>query len=501
MIESSIAITATFVIYLALMLAIGVWAWRRTASSADYFLGGRRLGAWPAALSAGASDMSGWLLLGLPGFAFASGVEAFWLAGGLLFGTWLNWLLVARRLRTYSVVADDALTIPEFFANRFGDRGHLLQGVAAFFTLLFFLFYTSAGLVAGGKLFETVFGLDYTTAVVVGTACIVSYTLLGGFLAVSWTDLVQGLLMAAALLIAPIVAMQADGGIGAMTATLSGVNPALLSAWNDKAGEPLTLVAIVSLAAWGLGYFGQPHILARFAGIRSAADVPTARRIAVTWSALTMAGAVLVGMAGLAYVTNHPEVTISDPETIFMVLVDALFHPLIAGILLAAILAAIMSTADSQLLVSSSALTEDIYKPLLRPKAGQREVVLVGRGTVVLLSVIALLLATEPDSTVLGLVGYAWAGFGAAFGPVLLLSLYWARMNWTGAVAGVGVGGVTVVVWKQLEGGPIGLFDLYEIVPGVLLATVAVVAGSLLTRAPRTALRDGFSRFRQALAQ
>ena len=286
-----------------------------------------------------------------------------------------------------------------------------------------------------------------------------------------------------------------------MSKVLYEANPSLLSAWKDKAGEPLTLIAIVSLAAWGLGYFGQPHILARFAGIRSAADVPTARRIAVTWSALTMVGAVLVGMAGLAYLTNHPELTISDSETIFMVLVDALFHPVIAGILLAAILAAIMSTADSQLLVSSSALTEDLYKPLLRPKAGQREVVLVGRGTVVMLSIIALLLATDPDSTVLGLVGYAWAGFGAAFGPVLLLSLYWPRMNWTGAVAGVVVGGIAVVVWKQLEGGPVGLFDLYEIAPGVLLATVAIVACSLLTEAPSKVLREDFSRFQQALAE
>ncbi len=500
MIEFNTTIIATFVLYLALMLGIGVWAWRRTAGSADYFLGGRRLGPWPAALSAGASDMSGWLLLGLPGFAFVSGIEALWLAGGLLLGTWLNWLLVARRLRVYSLVADDALTIPEFFANRFGDRRHLLQVIAAVFTLLFFLFYTSAGLVAGGKLFESVFGLDYTAAVIVGTACIVSYTLIGGFLAVSWTDLVQGLLMAAALLAVPIMAIHADGGIDAMTATLEGIKPALLSAWTDKAGEPLTLIAIVSLAAWGLGYFGQPHILARFAGIRSAANVPAARRIAVTWSGLTMAGAVLVGLAGLAYATNHPELIVDDPETIFILLVNTLFHPLIAGILLAAILAAIMSTADSQLLVSSSALTEDIYKQLLRPRAGQGEVVLVGRGTVLLLSLVALGLAINPDSTVLGLVGYAWAGFGAAFGPVLLLGLYWPRMNWTGALAGVLVGGITVVVWKQLAGGPLGLFDLYEIVPGVLFALVAIVAGSLMTSVPTTAVRDGFDRFRRALA-
>jgi sodium/proline symporter len=490
------AVTATFFVYLALMLGIGIWAYRSTKSSSGYFLGGRSLGAWPAALSAGASDMSGWLLLGLPGFAFASGVEALWLAGGLLAGTWLNWLLVAKRLRTYSYSASDALTIPEFFANRFGDRRHLLQAVSAFFILLFFLFYTSSGLVAGGKLFETVFGLDYRTAVIVGTLFVVSYTLFGGFLAVSWTDLVQGLLMAAALLIVPVWAISADGGVGPMLAAVEQNHPQLLTLWHDNQGEPLSVIAIISLAAWGLGYFGQPHILARFAGIRGKAEVPTARRIAVVWSALSMAGAILVGLAGVAYVDNHLGGQLADAETIFMVLVNALFHPVIAGILLAAILAAIMSTADSQLLVSSSALAEDFYKQLLRKDAGQREVVLIGRLAVVSLAGVALLLAFDPESTVLALVGYAWAGFGAAFGPVLLLSLYWRRMNWAGAFAGVLTGGITVVVWKQISG---GLFDLYEIVPGVVFASIAIVIASLVTAPPSATIREGFERFRKAL--
>lgn len=490
------AIVSTFFVYLAVMLGIGLWAYRSTTDSSGYFLGGRRLGPWPAAFSAGASDMSGWLMLGLPGLAFVSGVESLWLAGGLLAGTWLNWLLVARRLRVFSAIANDSLTIPEYFANRFGDPQHWLQGVSAVFVLLFFLFYTSSGLVAGGKLFETVFGLDYQVAAVVGTLFIVSYTLFGGFLAVSWTDLVQGLLMAAALLLVPIIAIQDNGGVGATLATLNERNPELLTLWRDNAGEPLTLIAIVSLAAWGLGYFGQPHILARFAGIRSARDVPLARRIAVGWSALTMGGAILVGLAGVAYVETHLGSQLADAETVFMVLVDALFHPVIAGILLAAILAAIMSTADSQLLVSSSALAEDLYRQLLRPQASQREIVGVGRGAVVLLALIALWLAFDPESTVLGLVGYAWAGFGAAFGPVLVLSLYWPRMNRVGALAGVLAGGLTVVVWKQLEG---GLLDLYEIVPGVLLAIVAAVVGSLLTARPSAEVSEGFERCQAAL--
>jgi len=496
MIENSGAIIGTFLVYLAMMLGIGVYAYKRTASSSDYFLGGRSLGPWPAALSAGASDMSGWLLLGLPGYAFASGMEALWLAAGLLIGTWLNWLLVAKRLRTYSIVASDSLTLPEFFANRFKDNSKALQVISAFFILLFFLFYTSSGLVAGGKLFETVFGLDYTTALVIGTVCVVSYTLFGGFLAVSWTDLVQGLLMAAALVMVPVIALQSNGGAGELFATLEAKNPELLTIWNDAKGEPLSWIAIVSLMAWGLGYFGQPHILARFKGIRSNEDVPTARRIAVGWTALSMAGALLVGLVGILYVDNQLAGDLADGEKIFMVLVNAMFNPVVAGILLAAILAAIMSTADSQLLVSSSALAEDFYKQIIRKDASQAEVVMVGRVAVVGLSLVAMMLALNPDSTVLGLVSYAWAGFGAAFGPALLLALYWKGMNRNGALAGVIIGGITVVAWKQISG---GIFDIYEIVPGIIFATIAIIAVSKATGAPEQSVQDEFDKYKSQL--
>lgn len=496
MIENTGAVIGTFLVYLAMMLGIGVYAYKRTASSADYFLGGRSLGPWPSALSAGASDMSGWLLLGLPGYAFASGMESLWLAGGLLAGTWLNWLLVAKRLRTYSIEANDSLTLPEFFANRFKDDSKALQVIAAFFILLFFLFYTSSGLVAGGKLFETVFGLDYTVALVIGTVCVVSYTLFGGFLAVSWTDLVQGLLMAAALVMVPLIALDLIGGAGELMPALEAKNPELLTIWNDAKGEPLSWIAIVSLMAWGLGYFGQPHILARFKGIRSNEDVPTARRIAVVWSALSMAGAILVGLVGMLYVDSQMGGNLGDGEKIFMVLVNALFNPIVAGILLAAILAAIMSTADSQLLVSSSALAEDFYKQIIRKDASPAEVVMVGRVAVVGLSLIAMLLAFNPDSTVLGLVSYAWAGFGAAFGPALILALYWKGMNRNGALAGVIVGGVTVVIWKQISG---GIFDLYEIVPGIIFATIAIIAVSKATGAPAQDVQDQFDAYRSKL--
>jgi sodium/proline symporter len=494
MIENNFAITATFIAYLGVMLYIGYYAYQRTANSSDYFLGGRTLGPWPAALSAGASDMSGWLLLGLPGYAYAAGIESLWLAGGLLIGTWANWLFSAKRLRTFSITTDNALTLPEFISRRFNDKTKLVQSIAAFFILMFFLFYTSSGLVAGGKLFETVFGLDYTYAVLIGAVCVVSYTLFGGFLAVSWTDLVQGLLMSAALLIVPIAAMQ--GGFSELSADLSTINPELLTLWNGIDGKPLSWIAIVSLLAWGLGYFGQPHILARFKATRSNKDLISARRIAVIWTTLSMFGAVLVGLVGLVYVEGNLTNGLADGEKIFMLLVNTIFHPVIAGVLLAAILAAIMSTADSQLLVSSSALAEDFYKHLINPNATTEQVMLVGRLGVVALSLLALFLAMNPDSSVLGLVSYAWAGFGAAFGPVIILSLYWKRMNRNGALAGILVGGITIVVWKQLSG---GIFELYEIVPGILFATIAIIVASLSTKEPEQAVIEQYEQYEKNL--
>lgn len=479
MLDQNVAVIATFIFYLAMMMGIGFWAYKKTVNSSDYFLGGRQLGPWPTAISAGASDMSGWLLLGLPGYALVAGYGAFWLAGGLLVGSWLNWLICSRRLRTYTIITNDSLTLPEYFSRRFEDNSKLLQTISAFFILLFFLFYTSAGLVAGGKLFQTVFGLDYQVAVIIGTVCVVSYTLFGGFLAVSWTDLVQGLLMSAALIAVPLMIM--DGSFTDLTVSLADKNPNLLTMFTDVNGQKMTAIGIISLVAWGLGYFGQPHILARFQAASSNKSLITARRISVIWTALSIAGALLVGLIGIGFVDANLGGVLKDSETIFMILVNSAFHPIIAGILLAAILAAIMSTADSQLLVSSSALAEDFYKQHINPDASSEKVVLVGRLGVVVLSLIALALAFDPESSVLGLVSYAWAGFGAAFGPVIVLSLFWSRMNFLGALAGIVVGGVTIVVWKQLSG---GWFDMYEIVPGIILATIAIVVVSLLTKEP-----------------
>ncbi|ABA58054.1 Sodium/proline symporter [Nitrosococcus oceani ATCC 19707] len=475
----------TFIIYLAVMLLLGLLAYVRTRDLSDYILGGRKLGSWTTALSAGASDMSGWLLLGLPGYAYLHGLEAGWIALGLWLGTYGNWRLVAARLRAYSTAAGDSLTLPEFLAQRFHDHRHLLRCVAAAFILIFFLFYTSAGLVAGGKLFNAVFGLPYTWAVTAGTLAIMSYTFVGGFLAVSWTDLVQGLLMLLALLAVPVVAILHLGG---WQATLAGIDAERLYLFVATTDEPLGAIAILSLLGWGLGYFGQPHIQVRFMAIHSLNAVPQARRIAMGWVTLTLIGALLVGITGASFL--HPPLSTADSEKVFIEMVSILFHPLPAGVLLAAILAAIMSTTDSQLLVCSAVFTDDFYKALLRHQASARELVYVSRATVVIIASLALWLALDPESQVLELVAYAWAGFGAAFGPTLLMALYWKRMTRQGALAGIIVGGMTILLWKQLNG---GIFDLYELVPGFIFSAIAIVGASLLSTAPGIEIERQFN--------
>lgn len=471
----------TFIVYLVGMLALGLIAYRTTNNLSDYILGGRRLGPGVTALSAGASDMSGWLLLGLPGAVYASGLGQLWIGVGLVAGAWLNWLFVARRLRRYTEIASDSLTLPDYLENRFGDKSRALRVISAIVILVFFTFYTSAGLVGGALLFENTFGMDYTTALLVGSLVIISYTFLGGFLAVSWTDFVQGVLMFCALLLVPLVAITVIGGWTSASAEITSIDPSYSSLF-----EGITVMGMISLLAWGLGYFGQPHILARFMAIRSENDVPRAMTIGMTWMILSLVGAVATGYVGIAYFADAP---LDNPETVFIALNQALFTPWVAGVLLAAILAAIMSTIDSQLLVSSSALTADFYKALLRPNASEGELVWIGRGAVIGVALIATVLAMNPDAGVLTLVSYAWAGFGAAFGPVIILSLFWPRMTRNGALAGMIVGAVTVIVWEQFSG---GLFDLYEIVPGFLFGAVAIVAGSLMDKQPADSITSPF---------
>lgn len=483
----NLATISAFAIYLIGMLAIGIICYTLTKNLSDYILGGRGLTPSVAALSAGASDMSGWLLLGLPGAIYAAGMNQVWIGIGLVIGAYLNWQFVAERLRIYTEVAKDSLTIPDYLENRFNDTSRILRVISAVVILLFFTFYVSAGLVAGGVLFTETFGMNYEVAVWVGAAVIVSYTFLGGFLAVCWTDFFQGIMMFIALIIVPFVAIEHLGGWSETTAAVAAVDPK----YNDIF-TGMTTMGIISLLGWGLGYFGQPHILARFMAVRRPRDVPLARLINIAWMVFALYGAVFVGYTGIAYFSAEP---LSNPETVFIQFCELLFNPWISGFLLAAILAAVMSTIDSQLLVCSSALTEDIYRSFLRRGASERELVMVGRLSVLGIAVFATLLASDPESRVLGLVSYAWAGFGAAFGPVVLLSLFWRRMNGFGAAAGLIVGAITVVVWKQLEG---GIFDIYEIIPGFIFCGIAVIGTSLATAEPSQQVVADFNRTMEA---
>ncbi len=477
--NSSTSVIATFLIYIAVMTVIGIYSYLRTRNLSDYLLGGRKLNSFAAALSAGASDMSGWLLLGLPGLAYAEGIKAFWLVLGLSAGTYINWKFVAYRLRKFTAALGDSITLSEYFENRFDDRSRIIRTVTALFILIFFLFYTSSGLVAGGKLFESVFGLPYIWSVLIGTLAVICYTFLGGFTAVCLTDCIQGLLMFLALITVPLVSVTSQGGWEASLTAVKSADPAMLDPFKFSEGGNFGVISIISMAAWGLGYFGQPHILARFMAITSTGKVSKARKIAMSWVLISMLGALIAGLSGIGGL----DVTLegADTEKVFIKLIQLLLHPVPAGICLAAILAAIMSTADSQLLVSSSALTEDLYKPFIRKETSQKELVWIGRSMVIVIAVIAFIIAMNPESRVLDLVAYAWAGFGATFGPAVLLSLFWKRMTRKGALAGIVSGGSMVVIWKQLEG---GIFDLYEIVPGFLVSVAAIVIFSLTSEPP-----------------
>jgi len=475
----------TFVIYIGAMLLIGFFAYRATKNFDDYILGGRSLGSLVTALSAGASDMSGWLLMGLPGAIYVSGLSESWIAIGLIAGAWLNWLLVAGRLRVHTERNQNALTLPDYFSHRFEDESRLLRIFSALVVLVFFTIYCASGVVAGARLFESSFGVPYDLALWIGAAATILYVFIGGFLAVSWTDTVQATLMIFALLITPLFVILALGDMGTAMETIETLKPAAFDMFNG-----LSFVAIISLLAWGLGYFGQPHILVRFMAADSVKTIPNARRIGMAWMILTLAGAVAVGFFGIAYFADHAELAgpvTENGERVFMELVKILFNPWIGGVILSGVLAAVMSTLSAQLLVSSSALTQDFYKAMLRKNASQTELVWVGRAMVLLIAFIALGIASNPDSKVLGLVSYAWAGFGAAFGPVVLISLLWKHMTRNGALAGMIVGAVTVVVWKEFIG-----MGLYEIIPGFILASIAIVVFSKVGNGASTSMIKRF---------
>ncbi|MFS0919558.1 sodium/proline symporter PutP [Brevibacillus sp. 179-C 1.1 NHS] len=480
----------SIIVYMAGMLLIGYYAYKRTSNLTDYMLGGRSLGPTVTALSAGASDMSGWLMMGLPGAMFAQGLSASWIAIGLTLGAYANWLYVAPRLRSYTEVANNSITIPAFLENRFGDSSRMLRLVSALVIMIFFTFYVSSGLVSGGVLFENTFHLSYQTGLWIVGLVTIAYTLFGGFLAVSWTDAVQGLIMVIALILVPLVTVLTAGGLGETFTVIRTVDPSLLDIFKGT-----SLLGIISLFAWGLGYFGQPHIIVRFMAITSTSEIKKARSIGMGWMIFSVAGAMLTGLVGIALFSKQGW-TLSDPETIFIQLGTILFHPLITGFLLAAILAAIMSTISSQLLVTSSSLTEDIYKTFFKRSATDKELVTFGRLSVLLVSVVAFLLALNKNDTILDLVGYAWAGFGASFGPVILLSLYWKRMNKWGALAGMVAGALTVIIWTRFD----VLKDfLYEMVPGFAISLLAIVVVSHLTSRPSNEVTTQFDEYQKSM--
>ena len=468
----------TFLFYIVAMICIGLYAYRKTTDFSDYILGGRSLGSFVTALSAGASDMSGWLLMGLPGAIFLSGLAESWIAIGLIIGAWLNWLWVAGKLRVHTEIQNNALTLPDYFTYRFGDKTKILRIVSALVILVFFAIYCASGMVAGARLFESLFAMNYTTALWISAIATMTYVCIGGFLAISWTDTFQAGLMIFALLLTPIMTYLAITDTHQLTQIIEIARP---HASNMFTG--VSTLVIISSLAWGLGYFGQPHILVRFMAADSVRSIPNARRIGMTWMILCLVGSVAVGYIGIAYFHLNPQVAAAvtqNPETIFIELTKILFNPWVAGVILAAILAAVMSTLSCQLLVCSSTLTEDLYKAFLRKNASQNELVWVGRGMVLAITVLAIVMAMNPNSKVLGLVAYAWAGFGAAFGPLILLSLFWKRMTAYGALAGMLVGAITVIVWKNTMSD----FGLYEIVPGFVLATLSIIVVSLIDREP-----------------
>jgi sodium/proline symporter len=469
----NIPIVSSFAFYLVGMLAIGIYFYLRTKNLSDYVLGGRQLGGTVAALSAGASDMSGWLLLGLPGAMYAGGMNNVWIGVGLVIGAYLNWQFVAKRLRSFTEAANDSITLPDYLESRFNDGSRVLRVASAAVILVFFTIYTSAGMVGGAILFEETFGLDYNVALWVGAIVIVSYTFLGGYMAVCWTDFFQGILMFLALCAVPMFVIGKVGGWSIAVSKIATLNVEYVDIFSG-----MTFMGIISLMVWGLGYFGQPHILARFMSVKSTSEIPKAQLVGMSWMVLSLFGAIFTGFLGIAFFADAP---LENSETVFIDLTQVLFNPWIAGVLLAAILAAIMSTIDSQLLVCSSTIAEDFYKQILRKDARQNELVWISRISVLAIALIAILLASNPDSKVLGLVAYAWGGFGAAFGPVIILSLFWRRMTRNGALVGMILGAVTVIVWKQLEG---GIFDIYEILPGFILCTFAIVIISLLDKEP-----------------
>ena len=510
---TNIIILAAFAIYLLLMITIGAIYMRSTSNSEDYFLGGRGLNGWVAALSAQASDMSGWLLMGLPGAVYAFGTGQIWIAVGLFIGTVANWIIVSGPLRRYTYAANNSLTLPEFFGNRYRDEKKILLLVSSIMIVIFFLVYTASALAAGGKLFNTVFGLDYHLALTVGAAVILAYTLMGGFMAVCTTDFIQGTLMLIGLLVVPIVALffLPDGkGISILLdeSGAAGGAASFLNPLNDG-GNKITVISILSQLAWGLGYCGMPHILVRFMAIRDEKELKKSRWIAIIWDILSLGAACFIGVIGRCFllptILGETEGAASA-ESVFIEMIRRLFTdnlalPFIGGIFLCGILAAIMSTADSQLLVTASAVSEDLYHSFIDKKADSKKVLFVSRITVLIVALLAFFIAWNPDSSVMVLVSDAWAGLGAAFGPIVMMSLFWRRTNLPGAIAGIVSGGCMVILWDYIPligGQTLGnVTGIYSLLIGFFFSILMIVIVSLCTKEPSREITAEFDRVKR----
>ena len=502
MADSIIWILAAFVIYLLFMIVIGLVYAKKNENAEDYFLGGRKLSGAVAALSAQASDMSGWLLMGLPGSVYALGTGQAWIAIGLFIGTVCNWLFISKRLRRYTIRAGNALTLPTYFENRFHDRKRVLLFISSVTIVIFFLVYTASALAAGGKLFTSVFGVEYKIALTIGAAVILIYTFMGGFMAVCVTDFVQGTLMLIGLLVVPLVAYGMISGNVMDTLEASGVAGGASSYMNlfHNNGKPYGFIDIISQVAWGLGYCGMPHILVRFMAVRDEKELNKSKGIGIGWVALSLIFACVIGVIGRAYL--YPGLlTEGAEEKVFIEMIIKMFTvdyhlPIIGGLFLCGILAAIMSTADSQLLVSASSVAEDIFRGVIKKEADDKTVLLMSRITVFVIAVLAYIIALDPNSSIMGLVSNAWAGLGSAFGPIVLLSLFWKRTNFQGAVAGIITGALTVIVWDYIpfvSGQTLGsATGLYSLAIGFALSLLAIVAVSLATPAPSREMLEEF---------
>lgn len=505
-----VAQIVAFVLYLGLMVFVGLRSAKSNSTSSDFFLGGRKIGPWVTALSAEASDSSAWLLMGLPGLCYLGGFkETFWTAIGLIAGTYLAWLFIAKNLRKCSVAFGDSITIPEFLTNRFNDKTHILSIVSVFFIVAFFTIYTASGFVACAKLFRSVFGLNWNVGLLIGFVIILSYTILGGYRAVCTTDFIQGALIFIAFIVSATVIICSLGGVSNAVAQVQSFSDRATSGEfgktilnTFKANKNFTPLSAISALAWSLGYFGMPHIIIRFMGCRSNREIKTARRVGIIWMIIAYIGTFIIGTLGTAYLLKNgillgadaAETTVSGiralgtgtQEAVFSETMLKMFPAFIAGIFLCAILAAAMSTADSQLLSASSAVSQDIFKGLIKKDASDKTVLNISRISVFVIAVLGLMLSLNPESSIFGLVSFAWSGFGGTFGPLIILALYWKRTTATGAIAGLICGGVTDVAWHYLHG---GIFDIYEILPAFIVCLVVTVVVSLLTEVDEETVR------------